>query len=223
MKNKPYLLYLAIISVALYIYELHLGCRHSLDAPTWLLWAERATAMIFTEELLWRIKSQKDYIKTPLFWVDLVSVLPFFVGFIVPMNWLEGVRALRVLRIFKAFRYCRSLQLVALGFYRVWRQLKALLYTAMMFMMLNAVLIFQIEKDVNPQFSNLLDCMWYSFVSTSTIGYGDISPSTELGKAVSVITLSLCLAIFAGLIGIIGGSLSKVMDEEIDPNINPLK
>lgn len=60
-------------------------------------------------------------------------------------------------------------------------------------------------------------------VTVATVGYGDLSPVTPIGRIIAMFTFVTALAIFAGILGVLGSSFFKVMEEEIDPNIDPLE
>lgn len=60
-----------------------------------------------------------------------------------------------------------------------------------------AGIIYFIEKDVNPKMAHFIDALWWSFSTTSTVGYGDIVPVTTLGKMVGMALMLIGVAIFA--------------------------
>lgn len=229
----PFLDYIVMplvwISVVLYLIEISTGTEHSHASHWSFLWTERVIALVFTFEYIVRwfrdggIRVSK-YPKTALGIIDLIAIVPFWLGFLVPVSWLGMVRTLRVLRLLKMWRYSRSLQLVSLGFYRVGSSLRPLCITMMVIFIFSTVLIHQAEHKAQPeQFSGLFDAVWFTAVSSTTVGYGDRFPVTITGKVIAMMTFATAGAIFAGVIGVIGGSLSKVLDEEIDPNIDPLQ
>lgn len=141
-----------------------------------------------------------------------------------PREWLHFVRTFRVFRLLKFFRYSRSLQLVALGFYRAWHHLQALGFTMLIVSLFCSVAIFEIERDAQPdKLGSLMDAMYFTAVTVATVGYGDISPITPLGRIVAMITFFFALSIFAGMLGVLGSSFVKVLEEETDPNIDPIE
>ena len=82
----------------------------------------------------------------------------------------------------------------------------------------------QAEKEAQPEvFNSVFNTAWFTMVTVTTVGYGDISPSTVAGKIIAMMTFIPALAIFAGIIGVLGSSFIKVVEEEIDPNIDPLE
>jgi hypothetical protein len=87
-----------------------------------------------------------------------------------------------------------------------------------------SVVIFETEHDAQPdKFGNMFDAVYFTMVTVATVGYGDLSPVTTLGRLTVMLTFVTGLAVFAGILGVVGASFFKVMDEELDPNIDPLE
>ena len=73
--------------------------------------------------------------------------------------------------------------------------------------------MFTIENPVNPEFGTLLDSFWWSVVTLSTVGYGDVVPVTPEGKVFSVLLIGMGIV----LIGTLTGFLTDyfISDEEM--------
>jgi len=86
-----------------------------------------------------------------------------------------------------------------------------------------SVAIFEIEHDAQPdKFRNIFDATYFTMVNVATVGYGDLSPITTLGRVTVMLSFITGLAVFAGILDVMGASFFKVMEEEIDPNVAPL-
>ena len=217
---------LALFSILLYFLEMSMGYAHSLASPWYFIWAERIIAVTLTVEIglrAWKRQYQQEIWGKPLLIIDLVSVIPFWVGFFVPVSMLGWIRSLRILRALKLLRYLRSLQLVYLSFYRAWKQLKPLLIAWTLVVVFCSAIIYQIERDVQDDFDKPLNCVYFSFITASTIGYGDMSPNTDVGKIATMTTSFVSLLLFAGMVGVVGSSIGDVMKEEEDETVDPLK
>ena len=228
--SDVYLKSIVLISIFIYLLELSTGAKNTLETHQFFLWTERIIATVFTVEYFLRwaddLKDNRKlhYPHSPLGIIDLISILPFWIGFFVPVSWLHLIRTFRIFRLLKFFRYSRSLQLVALGFYRAYPALKPLAFSQFIIGLFCTVAIFEIESEAQPEkFSSLFDAAYFTMVTVATVGYGDLSPVTTLGRIVTMFTFVTALAIFAGILGVLGSSFFKVMEEEIDPNIDPLK
>jgi voltage-gated potassium channel len=210
-------------SVGLFFIELGTGSENSHQSHYLFLWIERVIASIFTIEYFMRWTKDKKYPLTAFGLIDLIAIVPFWVGFFIPPGWLGLVRSLRVLRLIKFFRYSRGLQLVALGFYRAFSQIKYLCFPVIIAILFSTVAMYEAEHSTQPEaFGSLFDAFWFTMVTATTVGYGDISPATIMGKAIAMVTFVSVLSLFAGFIGVIGSALSKVLDEEVDPDIDPI-
>lgn len=75
-----------------------------------------------------------------------------------------------------------------------------------------AITIYFVEKDVNPKINSLIDAFWWSFATTTTVGYGDITPITDLGKIIGMLLMLIGVAIF----GIYTALFARaILDDEI--------
>lgn len=215
------------ISVIAYLIEASIS-ENSYESPWYFLWGERCVALIFTLEYIARCMRHKGSVRNyVLSWfglIDLVAILPFWIGFFVPTAWLSLIRTLRILRLLKFFRYSRSLQLVALGFYRAWPQVKSLTFAMMIVGLFSMAATYEAERYAQPEeFSNMFQAAWFTAVTVTTVGYGDISPVTIIGKIVCMGTFGIALTIFAGVVGVLGDSFHTILEEELDPNVDPIK
>ena len=213
---------LVYYSVITYLIELSLGSSNSLEGVPFFLWSERVVAIVFTIEYFGRFFGAEDlfhpggelrYARSPLGIVDAISIIPFWLGFFVPAAWLGPVRAMRILRLLKCFRYNESLQLVARGFKRAWPMCRALALATGMFWVFSSVVIYELEKVAQPEAFTLYKSFWFTSVTMTTVGYGDMSPSTPIGQAFSMVMFIVALALYSGVLGSIASSLSDEVKE----------
>jgi len=229
-RADPWLKLLVLLGTAAYVVEISTGATTTEQAHPFFRWFEIVIALVFTIEyaLRWIDDAQDSYgwhyPHSPLGLIDLISIVPFWAGLVVPVESRHLVRTLKVFRLLKFFRYSRSLQLVALGFYRAVPALKPLGFSMAIIGLFCSVAVFEIEQEAQPdKFTNLFDAVYFTMVTVATVGYGDISPVTTLGRLVVMFTFVTGLALFAGILGVLGSSFFKVMEEEIDPNIDPIE
>ena len=219
---------LVIYSVTMLAVECHLYPEtDSHGSHPFFLWSERLVALILTIEYLvrWQRNSGKGfYPKTPLGIIDLLSILPFWIGFIPFVSpHLHLIRTLRVIRLLKFFRYNRSLQLVALGFYRAWFNLKPLLFMTVIIVLFTMFALYEVEGPVQNEFRDLFTVTWFLEVTATTVGYGDLSPKTPAGKIIVMAFMIAGLAVVMACFSAITGAFDQVFAEEADPTIDPLK
>ena len=165
-------------------------------------------------EGVWQNKRKSiAYAISPMAIIDLLSITPV-IGFLLPGNTIVGMfRMLRLLRIFqllrvlKLFWYSKTLVTIVRVAKKVKSQLLAVLILTFMYIITSALLIFQIEPNL---FNSFFDAMYWATISITTIGYGDISPLTSVGRFITMISALVGVAIIALPSGII---TAAYMDE----------
>ena len=188
-----------------------------------LLWVDRVILSIFALEVVLRVATFRPqalqvfrhnaaaslrvnvvgrlrYCFEPLVLVDILAVLAVHPA-------LRGLRALRLLRLLRGvrlFRYANPLQ----GVFQAFRD-NSLLYGAMSFMlasttMLGGLSLWLVERGKNDDLHSIRDALWWAIVTLTTVGYGDISPTTTVGRAIGAVLMvagMFTLALFAGIVG----------------------
>jgi len=110
-----------------------------------------------------------------------------------------------MLRLLRRFDY---LQLLTSAFAAAAQALPVLLYTLLLIALFHAAAIYLAEpRHVIP---SMRDSVWFTMVTMSTVGYGDISPVTEIGRALSVLLMIISSLYMAIPIGIVGNAFSSV-------------
>ena len=201
---------LILYSVLMYILEIDLeGARDSHGGHVIWLWSERCVALLFTLEyiLRWRIRG-KVYLRSRLGIIDLVAILPFWLGFLVPDWALHYVRTGRVLRMMKFYRYSLAMRSFVAGLVKARDRLAGIGLVVLIVLLFGAVGIYEIESQVQPEvFGNLSNSIWWTTVTLTTVGYGDAYPITTAGKFFAQFIMILGLGITAAFIGIVGRSV----------------
>ena len=137
------------------------------------------------------------YMASPLALVDLIVILPFYLSFIVGID-LRVLRILRLLRILKLTRYSGAWALFAAVLYGQRRTLYMSGFLMFIMLVLSASLMYLIEHDAQPKaFADIPSAMWWSLVTLTTVGYGDVTPITVLGKVLGGFVTILGLGMYA--------------------------
>ena len=144
----------------------------------------------------------------------MVSILPSVTmlnsGFKV-LRILRIMRAVRVFRVFKAFRYSKSMGIIASVFKNQRTALTAVGTLAVGYILVSALIIFNVEHD---SFNTFFDAVYWATVSLTTMGYGDIYPTTDFGRIVTMFSAIFGIAIVTLTSGIItAGYMSEIAAE----------
>lgn len=135
--------------------------------------------------------------------IDLLSILPSLSiisrGFKI-LRLLRIFRAMRVFRVFKAMRYSKNLQIILTVLKKSKRPLIAVCVLAGGYILVAALVIFNVEPDT---FNNFFEAVYWATISLTTVGYGDIYPTSEIGRVFTMLSSFLGIAIVALPAGII--------------------
>jgi voltage-gated potassium channel len=212
----------------LYIYETDvLHTLNSRVGPKEFLWAERTIASILTFEYIMRLvftEDRKHYITRNRGIIDLLAILPFWIGFFVPAQYLGIIRALRSLRLLKFYRYNEVMQKIFNEFRKHTHTVKCLMLLSVILILLMGCVVHECEKFAQPdKFGTICGSTWYAYITMTTIGYGDMSPVTTTGKVCASMCIFLGVAVYGAWLGIMGSVLHGALDDWDNERNNKLK
>lgn len=143
----------------------------------------------FTLELTLRLiaaPSKRKLLRQKRIWVDFFSVLPFFVTLGFPdLEILKVMYVLRLYRAFETFRFSYVLQVFIQTIGSSIRELLLLLFICSILVISFGALAYYAEHAKNNEgFSSIPASFWWSLITMTTVGYGDVSPITVGGKIV---------------------------------------
>jgi voltage-gated potassium channel len=133
-------------------------------------------------------------------WFDL-AIIVLSPPFLVPesLEPLRGLRALRLLRLVRVFSVA-AIGLRAGRRVMIRQRLLFVTVVAVVTVLLGARAVFVAERGTNPNIGSLADALWWSIVTATTVGYGDVSPVTLEGRMIAVLLFDACGVAFTGLI-----------------------
>ena len=134
------------------------------------------------------------------------SILPYFFGGL-DLRWL---RVLRLLRLLKISNYSSALEDFFSAIKADWRSFSAALYLMVIALFLSSALMYVAEHDSQPEkFSSIPETMWWGLITLTTVGYGDVSPVTPLGKIIGAFTAIMGVCTVALLTGIVASAFAN--------------
>ncbi|MBK6447546.1 ion transporter [Candidatus Brachybacter algidus] len=174
--------------------------------------------VIFSIEYILRlmcVRSKRVFAKSIYGVIDLLAILPSFVEFFIPnTHMLMIIRSFRLLRVFRIFRMVKFLDEsrdLVFSLVRSSRKIAIFLFFMLVLTFFLGSVMYVIEYDHNPSFSSIPQSIYWAIVTITTVGYGDISPLTPMGKVLASFIMILGYAIIAVPTGIIGSNLIKEM------------
>lgn len=204
---------------------------------TLFFWIDKVTAGIFIIDYILRwitadIRDQKNrpaymsFLLHPFtIWalIDIISIIPS----LTPMN--AAFKAFKILRMFKTLRMLRTVKVIRVAkvarysnsvgiILNVMRSSKSALLAvgslALAYIFISALIIFNIEPD---SFETFYDAIYWATVSLTTVGYGDIYPTSTIGRLVTMISSLFGIAIVALPAGIItAGYMTAIQEDKTD-------
>ena len=188
------------------------------ETRTLLNHIETVCIILFSIEYLIRIYIAKNKLKFIFSFyglIDLIAILPFYLSFGIDLRSARILRFLRVFRLVKLIRYNRALRRFNLALNLIREELIMFSVVSVILMYLSAVGIYYFENEVQPEaFSSIFSSLWWSVVTLTTVGYGDVIPITVGGRIFTFIILMIGLGIVAIPSGMISSALTEARNIE---------
>ena len=131
--------------------------------------------------------------------IDFLAILPFFLEvFLHHLFDLRFLRVFRLLRLFKLTRYTGATRTLTTVVLREWPVLAASAFVMLLLVILTASLGYLFEHEAQPEkFENIPQSIYWAVITLASVGYGDISPVTPMGRLMTIILALLGIGIFA--------------------------
>ncbi len=172
--------------------------------------------IIFTVEYFLRIYAEKKplkYIYSFYGIIDLLSILPTYLSlFLTGTHFLIVIRMLRLMRIFRIFklaRYVRASNVLLLAFINSRRKILVFLEVVLIIVVITGSLMYLVEGP-ETGFTSIPKAIYWSIVTITTVGYGDIAPQTILGQTIASMLMLVGYSIIAVPTSILGSEFIKI-------------
>jgi voltage-gated potassium channel len=153
------------------------------------------------------------YAMTPTAIIDLVAFLPYFI--FVGTSDTFIIRVVRILRLFSLAKFGRySLALRYIGQAIFDRRFELIVTAAIAFgvLLVSATAIYLVEGRAQPQaFGSIPRALWWSIVTLTTVGYGDVAPVTVIGRIMGGITAIAAIGLIALPTGILAAAFNDAL------------
>ena len=156
--------------------------------------------------------------------IDLLAILPFYLeSFLHHLFDLRFLRVFRLMRLLKLARYSGATQSLFIVIKREWPVMKASAFIMILLVMLAACLGYLFEHEAQPdKFENIPQSIYWAVITLASVGYGDISPITPAGRAMTIVLALLGIGIFAIPAAILSSALSDQLRIEREMMMNEL-
>jgi len=219
------LLWLILLSILCVILE---SVPQILDEyRLWLRYAEWAFTLLFTLEYILRLVSAPRasvYAKSFFGLVDLLSIIPTFLSFylagVQTLLVIRAIRLLRVFRIFKLAQYLGEAEVLMSALQASRHKIMVFLGGVLSLILIVGSLMYLIEGPANG-FTSIPVSIYWAVVTLTTVGYGDITPLTPLGKLMASLVMLMGYGILAVPTGIVSVEIGRASRRSLVSNQCP--
>lgn len=190
--------------------------------PQLFWWANLAFLLLFSTELALRIyiapytqahlgQSRWRFLSSGWTLLDLLVLLTFMpLSEELPLLVIRLLRVFRIVRLSRLSRFNASLNLLIQAVRKRKMELGISFIIAMSLLLTTSILLYLVEGSSNPQdFGSIPRAMWWSIATLTTVGYGDVTPLSPLGKICAGITALIGIGIVAMPTGILAAAFSE--------------
>lgn len=216
------LLILILISIAAIMFESVAAIRfkygHTLHIIEWTI------TILFTVEYIARILTVRKpikYILSAYGIIDLLAILPSYISLFLPgahlLASLRAVRLLRVFRILKLGQFVGASKMLTVALIRSRDKILVFLFTVIILCIIFGTLMYMIEGPLNG-FSDIPVSIYWTIVTLTTVGFGDITPQTGLGQFLSMVIMIMGYGIIAVPTGIVTSEIVSKKEPKTPTN-----
>ncbi len=150
------------------------------------------------------------YIFTPMAIIDLVAIVPSFIGIRTELKILRIVRLLTILKIGRSERFKQSIYHFNYALRSKSQELQISTIYTLLLLLISSTLMYISESSIQPEsLGSIPRCLWWSITTVSAVGYGDTLPITAFGKIIASATSLLGIGAIAIPTGILAAGFSE--------------
>ena len=189
---------------------------------------EWAFTGLFTAEYLLRllcVKKPLSYARSFFGVVDLLAVLPTYVSVLFPGSQsLATIRILRVCRVFRVLKLARFIgesNVLGRAFRASLHKITVFIVVVLSLVVVAGSLMHFVEGPTNPGFSNIPMSVYWAIVTVTTVGFGDITPETPLGRILASSLMIAGYGIIAVPTGIFAAEMVRQPQTSVSTQVCP--
>ena len=219
-KRGRYFDYFIQILILLSLVSFSLDTLPNLNYNTrvFLDYFEVISIVIFTIEFLLRIyvsKKPLSYIFSFYGIIDILAILPFYLNRVLELRLLRAFRIVRIFRALKLLRYNKALNRFRIAFKIVKEEVTLFFIVTLVLIFITSAGIYFFENEAQPEvFKSVFHSAWWSIVTLTTVGYGDVYPITLGGKIFTFFVLMIGVGLVTVPAGLVATALSKARELE---------
>lgn len=219
-KKGRYFDYFIQILILLSLVSFSLDTLPNLSYSTrvFLDYFEVISIVIFTIEFLLRIyvsKKPLSYIFSFYGIIDILAILPFYLNRVLDLRFLRAFRIFRIFRALKLLRYNKALNRFRIAFKIVKEEVTLFFIVTLVLIFITSAGIYFFENEAQPEvFKSVFHSAWWSIVTLTTVGYGDVYPITLGGKIFTFFVLMIGVGLVTVPAGLVATALSKARELE---------
>jgi voltage-gated potassium channel len=207
-----------LILISLISFSIETLPENSENVKNILSFVEIFCVVIFSIEYILRIYVSKEPLKYVFSFygiIDLLAIIPSYLRLTIDLRSLRAFRVFRIFRALKLVRYNRALHRFRLAYKIVKEEVILFLIVTGILIFLTAAGIYFFENEAQPEtFSSIFHSLWWSVVTLTTVGYGDVFPITMGGKIFTFFVLIIGIGIVTVPAGLVATALSKAREIE---------
>lgn len=180
---------------------------------------DSAICIIFLAEFLnglLRSRNKLNYMKWG--WIDLVSSIPE----VQELRWGRIARLIRILRLLRGVRSTKSI-LTFIYSNRAKGTFFSVALISFVLVIFSSIAILIVEVDPNSIIKSPIDALWWSFVTITTVGYGDLYPVTIAGKIIAAILMTAGVGLFGTFTAFIASYFISPENEDNNIELDSIK
>ena len=156
--------------------------------------------------------------------IDLLAIAPFFLEvFLHHLIDLRFMRVFRLLRLLKLSRYTGATQSLSKVIAREWPVMAASTFIMLLLVVMTASLGFLFEHEAQPdKFENIPQAIYWAVITLASVGYGDISPITPAGRAMTIVLSLIGIGIFAIPAAILSSAFTDQLKRDREALVNTI-